>query len=338
MRLRSELNGSSPQPRRARGLLLVPEAALVGEDDQRGLGRVAEDRPAASRRARAARRCRAAPPAAARRARSGSTTSPADRKRPKGSYPAPSTVTAPAGVQTRSHGHLVLGQRPGLVGADDRRLAERLDRRQPPDERVALAPCAASPAPARASRSAAAPRGRGRRSRRSRTGSGRSGSCPTSPARRKKADADRDRQDGHEPRHPVELALERAALAPRLLRQRGDAAEPRRHAGRGDDRLGRPGGHVGAGEDRARRARRRTTRPVSADSSTRRSAADDQVGVGRDAVARRRAAARRPARPPRRRSRPPAPSRRTRTRSGSIRRSAATARSARCSWTKRRSR
>ncbi len=32
----------------------------------------------------------------------GSTTSPPERKRPKGSYPAPSTVISPAGVQTRS--------------------------------------------------------------------------------------------------------------------------------------------------------------------------------------------------------------------------------------------
>ena len=43
----------------------------------------------------------------------------------------------PSGVQTRDGAHPVLGQRPGLVGADHGRRAERLDRAKPLDERAA---------------------------------------------------------------------------------------------------------------------------------------------------------------------------------------------------------
>ena len=51
---------------------------------------------------------------------------------------AASQATAPAGVQTRGRPHAVLGERPGLVGADHRRRAERLDRAQALHERAAL--------------------------------------------------------------------------------------------------------------------------------------------------------------------------------------------------------
>ena len=44
---------------------------------------------------------------------------------------------APAAVTTRCRHHLVAGERAGLVGADHRDRAERLDRRQPADDRVA---------------------------------------------------------------------------------------------------------------------------------------------------------------------------------------------------------
>ena len=51
--------------------------------------------------------------------------------------PSLSRSSSPSGVQIRDRAHPVLGQRPGLVGADDRRRAERLDRAQPLDERAA---------------------------------------------------------------------------------------------------------------------------------------------------------------------------------------------------------
>ena len=53
------------------------------------------------------------------------------RSRPRGPWP------LPAGVQHLDDGHLVAGQRAGLVGADERGRAERLDRLQAPDQGVA---------------------------------------------------------------------------------------------------------------------------------------------------------------------------------------------------------
>ena len=99
--------------------------------------------------------------------------------------------------------------------------------------------------------------------------------------------ADRDREQRHDPRHAVELALERAALAPRLLGELGDPAEPGRHPGRRDERLrrARPSTYVPA--KTCCSGATRADSPVSVDSSTRRSLGDEQVGVRGDAVARR---------------------------------------------------
>ena len=67
------------------------------------------------------------------------------------------------------HRHLVGGQRPGLVGADHRRRAERLHGRQAPDERVALGHALRRQRQRQRHASAAGLRARWRRSRRPRT-------------------------------------------------------------------------------------------------------------------------------------------------------------------------
>ena len=85
IRLRSELNGQLGEAREARRLLLVAEAALLGEDDERGLGRVAHDRPAALGRRRGGHRCRGEPRGAAPGRERDRPRRPSARKRPKGS-------------------------------------------------------------------------------------------------------------------------------------------------------------------------------------------------------------------------------------------------------------
>ena len=118
------------------------EAGLGGGHDQRALGRVAFDLPRARRprRGRSARRRRAPPRAAVSQTGSDGSTGCAvarelalaarsPRRRPRASRPA---------TKILRDRHLVLGQRAGLVGADDRGAAERLDRGQAADQRVAL--------------------------------------------------------------------------------------------------------------------------------------------------------------------------------------------------------
>ena len=159
-----------------------------------------------------------------------------------------------------------------------------------------------------------------------------SSAIPPQPGDDEEDAADRDREHRHEPRHAVDLALERAALALGALRERGDAAEPGRHAGGRDERLARVPAVTYVPAKTCRSAATGVDSPVSADSSTRRSVAVSEVGVRGDAVARREQRARRPGRRRRSATSAGSPSRRTRTRRGSICCSAATARSARCSW------
>ena len=111
-------------------LPLVPRRAAVDVHAERRPSRAAPPRSGAapaSRRRRARRWC------TPRRGRDESGRSGATalvRRVPE--------VVPPAGVQTRGRAHAVLGQRPGLVGADHRGRAERLDRGQALDQRAAL--------------------------------------------------------------------------------------------------------------------------------------------------------------------------------------------------------
>ena len=116
------------------------------------------DRPAPSsaRRAPAARRCwRGRRRRARARARTG-----ARRRSPRPRPAAPrlrarsrcrSKLTLPARRDDPTHRHLVLGERAGLVGGDDVRRAERLDRREMAHDGVPSSPCAARRARARPS-------------------------------------------------------------------------------------------------------------------------------------------------------------------------------------------
>ena len=143
--------------------------------------------------------------------------------------------------------------------------------------------------------------------------------------------ADRDREQRHDPRQVVELALERAALAPRLLCELGDPAEPGRHR---RSRSPAPRPCRRSRTCRRRRARRARPAPTRPSASTRRRE-DRWRRAGRRPRRRgrrARAAARRPGTTSSLAISTASPSRRTRTRSGSILRSAATACSARCSW------
>ena len=65
------------------------------------------------------------------------------RTSPSGAYPVPPNVDAPARGDDRAHRHLVLRQRAGLVGGDDGRRAERLDRGAGGARSRCAAPCAA---------------------------------------------------------------------------------------------------------------------------------------------------------------------------------------------------
>ena len=101
MRRRSELNGIS----RSRGALAAscsctrpPLTARTTSAASVGSPRIDQPSPPCTRRASP----QSSPALSSSPSGSGSTTSPSDRKRPKGSYPAPSTVTAAAGVQRLS--------------------------------------------------------------------------------------------------------------------------------------------------------------------------------------------------------------------------------------------
>ena len=99
MRLRSELKGA-PRAAAMRGLLLVPEATLLGNDDERALRRVADDRPAAlgvhEPGVVAEQTRRAEAPSAARVDNRASGAEPAERLVPGALH-----VDSASGVQTR---------------------------------------------------------------------------------------------------------------------------------------------------------------------------------------------------------------------------------------------
>ena len=150
-RRRAAANTSTRRPSAAwrRSRAAAPSASR--QQRQHRLGRALDVEHAAdaawpsawARRRTAARRAAGARPArpstsSPRRARA--APSPWDRRARRWaslhSTPASSSSrSSPAGVHTRLDPHPVLGQRAGLVGRDDGRAAERLDRRQVADDR-----------------------------------------------------------------------------------------------------------------------------------------------------------------------------------------------------------
>ena len=106
------------------------DAGAVRRGQQRRLRRVAEQRQlAVGRRARRRRRCTAARPDGEQAVTAGRV--------PHRRYRAPRSSGVGAGDVDDGDGHPVLGQRAGLVRADDRHRAERLDGGELADERVA---------------------------------------------------------------------------------------------------------------------------------------------------------------------------------------------------------
>ena len=123
------------QPRRAGGLLLVTHSALLGEHDQRGLGRIAEDRPAAL--AVYELRVAAEEPGAKelsewRWVYDSALGADASERLVPDALNGQLAAERPDAL----HSHVVLGQRPRLVGTDHGRLAERFDGGAGPRERA----------------------------------------------------------------------------------------------------------------------------------------------------------------------------------------------------------
>ena len=151
-------------------------------------------------------------------------------------------------VASRPHrAHPVLGQRARLVGADDGRRAERLDRAQPLDERAAASE-ARDPDRERERERRQQPLGDVGDDQADREREGVLERQPGGePADRQEGEAGGDGDEGDQPRDPPDLLLERALLGLDALGQGGDPAELGLHAGGEDERL-------------APRRRRRTSR------------------------------------------------------------------------------
>ena len=132
----------------------------------------------------------------------------------------------PGGVQTSTTDISLRGQRAGLVGADERGRAERLDRLEPADQRVAVPPSAARPWPATSVTVGSSPQG---------TTATVTPTANRKPSRRgraqeqaqtpKNTDADRDRNAGEDAYDPVEARL-RAGFVGRAL-PAGQLRDPR---------------------------------------------------------------------------------------------------------------
>ncbi len=116
------------QPRPARGSL---GQHLAGKGQKRALHRVALHAPDPG----LAMQFRVV----AQRRGTGEIAQPPARRRDRaiGGIALAAHGIAPAGHHDRRHRHLVPGQRAGLVGADHRHRANRLDRRQPPHDGMA---------------------------------------------------------------------------------------------------------------------------------------------------------------------------------------------------------
>ena len=137
---------------------------LLFGDEERRFGRITVDRPAPGRLLVQRRVV-----GEAAGGRTGATSSSTCRsvtrldRRPRRARPAgmptPVISTAPVGGDDLDDRHLVAGQGAGLVGADHRRRPERLDRRQPLDDRPLAPPSAEPRARARPTGSPGSPSG-----------------------------------------------------------------------------------------------------------------------------------------------------------------------------------
>jgi hypothetical protein len=158
---------------------------------------------------------------------------------------------AAVGQGQRDHRHLVLGEGPGLVGADDRRRAQGLDRRQPPDHRAA------------ARHALDADRQRDRHRYRQALGDDADdlaypehhdltqGHAAGQPDREHQREQHRG-SDDHVATEPRDPALEGRRRVGGGGGAASDPAQLGRAAGRDHHRAGPAGGHVGAGVDHAR--------------------------------------------------------------------------------------
>ncbi len=136
--------------------------------------------------------------------------------------------------------HPVLRQRAGLVRADHRRGAERLDRAQPLHECAPAGEAGDSHREGEGDRRQQ-PLGHVRddqaHGERRRIVQRQAGG---EPPERQERHPDRDRDSGDQPRHAPHLALDRARLLAHALRQRRDPPELGVHAGGVDERAGLP--------------------------------------------------------------------------------------------------
>ena len=266
MNLWAESNGTSRSRGRSPAQGGDVDAALLREHDQGALGRVADHLAVA----RARRRC-TAPSRAARRRQL-----PRQRRPVGGADPAVGGVALAgdgepaAGQQQLPRGHLVEGQRAGLVGADLRGAAQRLHRRRAASRwRRCLASRAVPMARVNAT-TAGSPSGM--------AATARDTALTNSVGEVLPADQPQDEHD-HDDDPAMMASVRLSASIWRcsgvgsglgLVQHAGDAADLGAHAGGGDHQLAAPPGDRGVHEHRGRavaqrRVRRRPRRrPTSA--------------------------------------------------------------------------
>ena len=131
--------------------------------------------------------------------------------------------------------HPVLGQRPGLVGADDRRGTERLDGAQPLHQRAARASARTPTASASVivGRSPSGTLADDQPDREGERVAERKARCES--AEREEHEAGGHRHPRDQPGDPFDLRLQRALFALNALRQRRDPSELRAHSRCEDD-------------------------------------------------------------------------------------------------------
>jgi len=200
------------------------------------------------------------------------------------------------------HGHLVPGERPGLVGRDHRRAAEGLHRVQVLHHRTpGRHPLHADRQHHRQDRRQALRHG-GHRERDTEQQDGDRVPQIVHAVQQRgdghHQDGDRHHGDPEQPRHPGQVALQRTGLLDGGLQQFGDAADLGVHAGRGDHRPSgplhdrraaehhvQPVAHPGGRGERGRVLRHRLALPGERGLQHPQPAAGDQPGVRADRVA-----------------------------------------------------
>ena len=233
------------------------EAALRGQHDERGLGRVAHD--LAVRDARVVRQGHRQQERLERRlALAGDVADPSH-----GGVALAVDRVAPADQDQLAGGHLVERQRARLVGADRRCGSERLDRSQPLDDRSLGGQRASSQRQHRGDDRGQL--GRDRRDGHADPDHEQFVEIVTVGQAEDDHQRERDtRHRRHDDRQLVELLGQRRLLLLDRLQHPRDAADLGLHPGRGDDHLASPTGHgrvhvghVGAVAERHSLARRR---------------------------------------------------------------------------------